>query len=444
MAFIRTPVPQREANERVKDWDEVTLGLNKEDTKKEASRCLNCKKPQCVPTCPAHIDIPKFIQHVKNEEYNEAVQVILERMPLPNVCGRVCPHFCENKCVKAKKNGAVEIMEMKRSAITYADESKIKLECAPATGKKVAVVGSGPAGLTVAYLLALKGHQVTVYEQKHKLGGMMILCIPPYRLPRDKLYEDIDRIKRLGVEMKTNAKVENIVDLKKEYDAVFAGIGTLKKKTLNVPGEDLQGVEHVIPFLESVNTHDRRDIGKKVAVVGAGFSAMDAVRVARRCGSEAFIVYRRSKNEMPASPEEVEEAEAEGVTMMTLCNPTKIIGDENGKVKAIECIKMELGEPDASGRRAPVPVPGSEFIVECDMVIQAISQAVETDCCDGIELSKWKTLNVNEKMETNVEGIYSCGDCVTGPQSIVQAVGDAYIAAESMHEYLMGKATPAN
>ncbi|GAB1218915.1 hypothetical protein ENUP19_0009G0021 [Entamoeba nuttalli] len=437
--YNRTPVPMRNPEERINDWKEVVVGYTKEDTKTEASRCLGCKKPGCVPTCPAHIDIPGFISELKKEQYTEAVSVILKRLPFPNICGRVCPHYCQGKCVKARRGGELEIMELKRSAITYSTEEDIKVDIAPDTGKKVAVVGSGPAGLAAAYFLRLKGHKVVVYEQKHKLGGMMILCIPPYRLPRDKLDEDIDRIKRLGIEFRTNAKVDDITTLKKEYDAVFVGIGTLKRKVLGIPGEDLIGVEHVIPYLESINTFARKTIGKKVAVVGAGFSAMDAVRVARRLGSEAFIVYRRSENEMPAAPSEVEEAKEEGVTMMTLCNPTKIIGDENGKVKGIECIKMKLGEPDASGRAAPVPIPGSEFVIDCDMVIQAISQGVETECCKDVELSKWQTLQVNDKFQTNVEGIYASGDCVTGPKSIVHAVGDTYVAVEAMHEYLMGK-----
>ncbi|BFU20868.1 glutamate synthase beta subunit putative [Entamoeba histolytica] len=435
-SFNITHVLKRNPEERINDWKEVVVGYSKEETIEEASRCLGCKKPGCVPTCPAHINIPEYIIHLKKGEFNEATNVILKDMPLLHICGRVCPHYCEKTCVKAKRGGELQIMELKRSAITYANEEDIKIDIAPDTSKKVAVVGSGPAGLAAAYFLRLKGHKVVVYEQKHKLGGMMILCIPPYRLPRDKLDEDIDRIKRLGIEFRTNAKVDNIPSLLNEYDAVFVGIGTLKRKVLGIPGEDLIGVEHVIPYLESINTFARKTIGKKVAVVGAGFSAMDAVRVARRLGSEAFIIYRRSEHEMPASSSEIEEAKEEGVTMMTLCNPTKIIGDENGKVKGIECIKMKLGESDESGRAAPVPIPGSEFVIDCDMVIQAISQVVDLGCCPGVELTQYGTLKVDENYKTSINGLYAAGDCITGPKSIVDAVGDAHRASNAIHEYL--------
>ncbi|ELP94828.1 glutamate synthase beta subunit, putative, partial [Entamoeba invadens IP1] len=234
--------------------------------------------------------------------------------------------------------------------------------------------------------------------------------------------------------------------LTKEYDAVFAGIGTLKPKTLGIPGEDLKGVEHVIPFLESINCHVRKTIGKRVAVVGAGFSAMDAVRVSRRLGSEAFIVYRRTVLEMPASSDEIEEAEAEGVKMMTLCAPVRVVGDEHGHVRALECQRMELGEKDDSGRAAPHPVPGSEFLIECDMVVQAISQAVDTEASEGVELDpKWKTFKVNDKFETSVKGLFACGDCVTGPMSIVNAVGDAHRASDAIDAFLQSekKETPS-
>ena len=430
----------RPAAERAHDFKEVALGYSKEEAMEESKRCLGCKKPMCVEGCPCAIPIPDYIAQIKAGNFNKAMEIVTARNPLISVCGRVCPHYCEAKCIRGKKGDPVSIEWLKRSAGDFGDAKHL---AAPPTGKKVAIVGSGPAGLVAAWHLALAGHKVEIFEQKSVPGGMMGLCIPPYRLPRADLNKDIDRIKALGVELHLNSPINaaHSVDhllTRDGFNAVFLAIGTLKPKKLGVNGEDLQGVEHVIPFLESINIDGRTAIGKKVAVVGAGFSAMDAVRSAKRLGSDAFIVYRRMKDQMPASPEEVHEAEEEGCEMHVLVNPVEILG-ANGKVTGIRLQQQKLGAPDRSGRPAPEAIPGSEFDVPCDMVIQAISQEPEADFfgTTGFKLSKWNTFEVDATtMATNKPGVWAAGDAVTGPKTIVEGVGDTLKAVTAMLEYL--------
>jgi NADPH-dependent glutamate synthase beta subunit-like oxidoreductase len=328
-------------------------------------------------------------------------------------------------------------MLLKRSAADFGVTPEIV--CDPPTGKSVAVVGSGPAGLTAAYKLARYGHRVVIFEQKAHYGGMMSLCIPAYRLPRAALMEDVTRVLNLGCELRLNSKVTDLEALGSEYDAVFLGLGTLMPKLLNIPGDDAAGVEHVIPFLESINLRGRRRIGKKVAVIGAGFSAMDAVRVSRRLGSEATIIYRRTRDEMPATLDEVIEAEEEGVELLNLVNPVAVVMNE-GKVVGLKLQKQKLGEPDASGRPSPVPVPGSEFVFKCDMVIAAISQVPDLTNFPSLPSTKWGNVAVDEKFQVQDHpGVYSTGDCVTGPKSIIEGVHDAFVCVEYMNEYLGGK-----
>ena len=434
----RVPMKHRAANERSKDFKEVMLGYSKEEAMEEAKRCLGCKKPFCMEGCPCALPIPEYIAAIKNGDFNKAFEIITSRNPLISSCGRVCPHPCEAKCIRGKKGEPLAIDWLKRSAADFGDTKRM---CAPATGKKVAIVGSGPAGLVAAWQLALAGHHVEIFEQKSVAGGMMGLCIPPYRLPRDALKRDIDRVLSIGVVLHLNHAIgpkHSVDDLlhKDGFNAVFLGIGTLRPKQLGIPGEELHGVEHVIPFLEGINVAGRTQIGKKVAVVGAGYSAMDAVRSARRLGSESFIIYRRMKEQMPASPEEVKEAEEEGVIMHQLVNPTKVIG-KDGKVIGLECLKQKLGAPDRSGRPAPEAIPGSEFVIECDMVIQAISQEPETSGTPGFKLSKWNTFEVDEKtMQTSVKGVWAAGDAVTGPKTIIDGVSDTLKAVKDMLEFL--------
>ncbi|MEM4728170.1 MAG: NAD(P)-dependent oxidoreductase [Thermoplasmata archaeon] len=436
----RTPINVCSPIERIRDFREVVKGYSREEAIEEAKRCLKCKKPACVPSCPVGQRIPEYIAAIAEGNFDKALGIIMENNPLPGVCGRVCTKKCETTCVRGKKGEPIAIHLLKRAA---ADFGKVELRPLAATGKRVAVVGSGPAGLALSFKLALRGHGVTIFEQKPVAGGMMALCIPPYRLPRDVLDADIRRITDLGVNIQLNSPInrERGVDelFAEGYDAVFLGLGTLKPKSLGIPGEELEGVEHVIPFLESVNLRGRTKVGKRVAVVGAGYSAMDAVRTARRLGAEAFIVYRRMREQMPASQEEVREAEEEGCSLNLLVNPIRVLG-KDGKVAGLECVRMELGPPDNSGRPAPIPIKGSEFRIECDMLIQAISQEPDLSGFKPGEfrLTKWNTLEVSETMQTSRRGVWAAGDVVTGPQTIAAAIAGANRAAEDILHFLKG------
>lgn len=438
----RVPMPMRPAQERNKDFKEVALGFSKEQAIEESKRCLGCKKPMCKEACPVSVPIPEYIAAIKEGDFVKAHEIILPQMPLVAVCGRVCPHFCEMKCIRGKKGEPLSIEFLKRAAADYSGLNNLKPAASP-SGKKVAIVGSGPAGLTAAYWLAMAGHSVEIFEQKEVVGGMMALCIPEYRLPRAALNTDIERIKSLGVKIHVNSQIGDATHpikalLEKDgFNAVFMGCGTLKAKVLGIAGENAKGVEHVIPFLESINVHNRTHIGKKVAVVGAGYSAMDAVRASKRLGAEAFIIYRRDRAQMPASPEEVHEAEEEGCTLHTLVNPTRIIVDAAGNVSGVECIKQTLGAPDASGRPTPQPVAGSEFVIPCDMVIQAISQEAELTPFASAQLkTKGSNVEVSTTMETSVPHVWAAGDCVTGPKTISEGVAAAHKAAIAIDAYL--------
>ncbi len=406
--------------------------------------------PACQERCPVHIDIRRYVGLIASGRYEEAIRVIRERNPLPAVCGRICPHPCESVCNRGRQDEPVAIDALKRFVSEYEIAQRRAGKFVPPKPKrnlrvKVAVVGAGPAGLTVAHDLAMEGFRVTIFEAAPVPGGMMHLGIPEYRLPRDILMSDIEYIKELGVEIKLNSPLtkEFTVDdlFKQDYKAVFVGVGAYKGLKLRVPGEDeYEGFLDCIEFLKRVNLGDKTKPGNKVIVIGGGNSAIDSARTALRLGcDEVTILYRRSRKEMPANPWEVEAAEHEGVKIHYLAAPVKILGS-NGKVTGMVCTKMKLGKLDASGRRRPIPIEGSEFEVEADLIIPAISQQPDLSFLPddhGFEISRWNSFVVDERtMATNREGIYAGGDDVTGPATVIEAIQAGHIAASSIKEYL--------
>lgn len=407
--------------------------------------------PACQERCPVHIDIRRYVALVAGGDYEEAIKVIREKNPLPAVCGRVCNHPCETACNRGRQDEPIAIDALKRFAATFEMSLRKEGKMTPPTPRakarktKVAVVGAGPAGLTVAHDLAMDGYRPTIFEASPVPGGMLYLCIPEYRLPRDVLRSDVSYIEELGVEIRYNTPIskEFTVDdlLKQGFKAVFMGIGAHKGLKLKIPGEDAyEGFLDCIEFLRKVNLGDRTKPGNKVVVIGGGNSALDSARTALRVGcEEVTILYRRSRKEMPANPWEVDEAEREGVKIHYLAAPVKITGT-NGKIAGMVCTKMKLGKLDASGRRSPVPVEGSEFEVEADLIIPAISQAPDLSFLHeghGFEISKWNSFVVNEKtMATNRPGIFAGGDDVTGPSTVIDAIRAGHIAASSIMEYL--------
>lgn len=440
----RVAAVTRAAAERMKDFNEVFPGYNKDQAAAEGKRCLNCKKPGCMEKCPQKLPIPRYIGAIAKGDFEGSLKIIMERMPLPSVCGRVCTHTCEANCVRAKRGDALAIHYLKRSASDFGASSIPALvPLKPATGKKIAVIGSGPSGLSAAYYLGLQGHKVVVFEQKKVLGGMLALCIPPFRLPQNMLQADIDRMRSI-VEFRTERRVgveghETVQSLlnKDGFDAVFLAVGTLKPKKLGITGEDAAGVEHAITFLENVNINGKKDVGKKVAIIGGGFTALDAARTARRLGSEAIVIYRRAREQMPATVEEVRDAEEEGVKIELLTCPTKVLV-KDGKVCGVECQKQKLGPADNSGRPTPQPIAGSEYVVDCDMLVQAISQEPDLSCFANLELKQtaWNTIAVDEKMATSVPRVWAAGDGVSGPRTVIEAIADAWKAAEHIDEFL--------
>jgi homotetrameric NADPH-dependent glutamate synthase len=437
----RVPVREVPPEERRLDFREVNLGYTPEDAIAEAARCIFCRRPFCVEACPFHQDVPGYLARIKEGDFVGAMQVILRDNPLPAVCGRVCPHPCESVCPRGKKGDPIAIAWLKRAAADYAPDVKFP-EPAPPTGFRVAIVGAGPAGLTAAWQLRLKGHSVTVYEAMDYPGGMLYFGIPIFRLPREALKADLERLNALGIEWRLGVKLgEHITldELQQQYDAVLLAIGALKQRWMNIPGEDLDGVWHVIDFVKAVNLGNPPDLkGKRVAVIGGGFSAIDAVRMAIRLGAEAFILYRRDREQMPASQEEVRHAEEEGVTIHFLVNPTRFIG-ENGRLVAIEVQRQQLGEPDESGRPRPVPIPGSEFIVPADVVIEAISQEVDLSHLPE-PLRGRRVIAVNsENLQTSIPGVFAAGDAVTGPWDVPNAIASGHKAAQAIHEWLCSK-----
>lgn len=453
------PIPKQAPETRRRNFNEVALGYTEEQALTEASRCLQCPKPQCIQGCPVEIDIPAFIKLMREKDYGGAIKKIKEKNCLPAICGRVCPQEeqCQKVCLLGKAGDAVSIGRLERFLADWERQTGITCsEKAPSTGKRVAVIGAGPAGLTAAADLVKLGHEAVIYEALHKPGGVLMYGIPEFRLPKSIVEAEADYVKKLGVEIRASCLVgrtHTIPELlKRGFDAVFIGTGAGLPQFLGIPGENLGGIYSANEFLIRVNlmkayTFPECDtpirIGKKVAVIGGGNVTMDSARSALRLGAEEVcIVYRRSREEMPARKEEIENAEEEGITCKFLANPTKFIGDEKGWVKAMECICMELGPPDESGRRRPIPVKGSEFVMDVDTVIVAIGRTpnpIIQSTTEGLAVTKWGTIVADENGKTNVEGVYAGGDIVTGEATVISAMGAGKKAAKAIHEYLMKK-----
>lgn len=453
----RTDMPKQSPEMRRHNFNEVALGYTEELAMQEASRCLQCKKPSCVTGCPVEIDIPHFISYIVKGDFAGGIKKIKERNCLPAVCGRVCPQEsqCESKCVLVKKGGEIAIGRLERFLADWeAAQGKIDLPEKPEpTGKKVAVVGSGPAGITVAGDLILLGHEVTIFEALHKAGGVLTYGIPEFRLPKSIVAREVEYVKMLGVKVVTNfviGKTRSVDELLKEFDAVFIGTGAGLPWFMNIPGENLNGVYSANEYLTRMNlmqgyqfplskTPVKRH--RRVGVIGGGNVAMDSARTALRRGAEEVrIIYRRSHAELPARKEESENAEEEGVIFNMLTLPIRYIGNENGWLKAIECLKMELGEPDASGRRRPVEVPDSNFIIELDAAVVAIGNSpnpLVPSTTPGLETKKNGTLIADpETGKTTKDRVWAGGDIVTGAATVILAMGAGRKAARSIHEFL--------
>lgn len=458
----RVEMPRQDPKVRRRNFNEVALGYDYDMALREASRCLQCKKPKCVEGCPVNINIPGFIYHLREGNLEESIKVLKDKNNLPAICGRVCPQEtqCEAACVLGKKYQPVAIGRLERFVADWDIKRGFRIpEISKPTGKRIAVVGSGPAGLTCAADLARLGHKVTIFESLHAPGGVLMYGIPEFRLPKDIVNVEVDYVKALGVEIELNCVVGKTITLeeifKEGYDAIFLGTGAGLPLFMGIPGENYNGVFSANEFLTRVNLmrayrfpeYDTPVmVGKKVAVVGAGNVAMDASRSALRLGAEeVIIVYRRSREEMPARAEEIENAEAEGIEFMLLTNPVEILADSNGWVRGMRCIRMELGEPDESGRRRPVPIPGSEFEMEVDMVIMALgtrpNPLVFTDA-DKLERTKHGTVVADPITgKTTMPRVWAGGDIVTGAATVISAMGAGKRAAADIHQYLMANET---
>ena len=455
----KVPVKEQEPQVRAKNFEEVCYGYTLEEAQAEASRCLNCKNAQCMKGCPVSINIPGFIQQIKEGNIEEAYNIISQSSALPAVCGRVCPQEtqCEGKCIRGIKGEAVAIGKLERFVADYAMEHGLKPKKEKeSNGIKVAVIGSGPSGLTCAGDLAKLGYDVTIFEALHQAGGVLVYGIPEFRLPKDRVVaKEIENVKALGVKIETNVVVGRSVTIdelmeKEGFRAVFIGSGAGLPRFMNIPGETLNGVFSANEYLTRSNLMKsfREDSttpimkSKKVAVVGGGNVAMDAARTALRLGAEVHIVYRRGEEELPARVEEVHHAKEEGIIFDLLTNPVEIIGDDKGWVKAIKCIKMELGEPDESGRRSPVEVKGSEFEIEVDTVIMSLGTSPNpliSMTTKGLDTNKKKCIVAEENTgKTSREGVYAGGDAVTGAATVILAMGAGKEAAKAIDEYING------
>ncbi len=456
----RVPVREQDPAERATNFEEVCFGYDAEEAKLEASRCLNCKKPRCVESCPVHVDIPGFISKVAAGEFREAAMVIANDSSLPSVCGRVCPQEsqCEGSCVLGVKFEPVAIGKLERFVGDWAIENH---DAIPApqierNGKRVAVIGSGPAGLACASDLSKLGYDVTVFEALHEYGGVLVYGIPEFRLPKERIVaKEVEAVRNLGVHFEKDVivghtmTVDDLLD-HEGFDAVFVGSGAGLPRFMGIEGENLNGVFSANEYLTRANLMHAYDShydtpiyqGRKVVVVGGGNVAMDAVRTAKRLGADAVIVYRRSEAELPARVEEVHHAKQEGIEFRMLTNPVRVLGDESGKVRGLECVEMELGEPDESGRRSPKAKEGSNFTIDCDVVIMALGTSPNPlikSTTKGLETNRRGCIVADEEGRTSREGVFAGGDAVTGAATVILAMGAGRKAAKAIDEYLQGK-----
>lgn len=454
----RQPMPEQDPEVRARNFQEVPTGQSPETAMQEAQRCIQCKNPACVTGCPVGVDIPGFIRFIKEGDFTKAISKIWEKNSLPAVCGRVCPQEaqCEGQCILGKKGAPVAIGNLERFAADYERKNRLAPmpEKAAKTGKRVAVVGSGPSGLTVAGDLLLKGHDVTIYEAFHKPGGVLVYGIPEFRLPKEIVFSEVAGLEKMGASIELNAVIGRTMSLDElfasGYDAIYLGVGAGLPTFLNIPGESLIGVFSANEYLTRSNLmkaykfpeYDTPIIkGKHVITLGAGNVAMDSARTALRLGAETSrIVYRRSREEVPARAAEIHHAEEEGVEFFYLTAPVKFFGNEKGRLQGMTGLKMELGEPDASGRRRPIPVKGSEFDLPCDLAIIAVGAGANpllTKSTKGLELNKWGYIVTEEETgKTTKKGVWAGGDIVTGSATVILAMGAGRMAADSMHKYL--------
>ena len=456
----RVPVREQDPKVRATNFDEVCLGYNMEEAMEEASRCINCKNAKCIQGCPVSINIPAFVNAVKEGKITEAADIIAESSALPAICGRVCPQEtqCEGKCIRGIKGDPISIGKLERFVADYSREhGYVPKKPETTNGKKVAIIGSGPAGLTCAGDLAKLGYEVTIFEALHEPGGVLTYGIPEFRLPKDEVVQkEIDNVRKLGVKIECNVVIGKSVTIdqlmeEEGFEAVFIGSGAGLPKFMGIPGENAVGVFSANEFLTRNNLmkafRDDYDTpifrGTKVAVVGGGNVAMDAARTALRLGATTYIVYRRSEAELPARVEEVHHAKEEGIIFHLLTNPTEILEDEKGWVKGMKCVRMELGEPDASGRRRPVVIPDSEFTLDVDTVIMALGTSPNpliSSTTEGLEINKWKCIVAEEDNgQTSKEGVFAGGDAVTGAATVILAMEAGKAGAKGIHEYLSNK-----
>lgn len=447
---VRVKHRELDPKARAMIYDEAILGYTQEAAREEAVRCINCRTKPCQYACPALTRAPEYIKAIEEGDFTKSLRIALESYPIAGTLGRTCFHPCEDACVVGKKGQPVAIMMLKRAADDYGIwPGPADIVRPEPTGKRVAVIGSGPAGLSAATDLVKRGHQVVVYEKLPVLGGYLTVGIPAYRLPRDVFQREIEYMKMWGVEFHENTALGEqlqMPQLLKDFGSVFLAVGTHSPRLIGIPGEDLRGVEPAVDWLRRYELGEPVGTEGRVVIIGGGSVAMDSARNSLRLGAlSVSIVYRRGSRQMPASPEELDQARDEGVKFIMLSNPTRLIGDDEGRIKYVECVQMELGPPDESGRQSPVPVPNTEFLLRCDLAIVAIGQnasPVKQALQGYVEMDRYGGIKTNPDLSTKTPGVYAAGDVVLGPSSIIESVGQAKKAAASIHRHLMGIKPP--